>query len=192
MLRGNMLWFSKIYIISLSKDWCCLYIWVKPKIYISWVASPLKKYTFFRFIRWNKFIFMTKNWFSFLLYTFLKHDKLFCTMNSYMIPHDDIHDRKWCHIYDDLIMCMPSKAETTGAGVNKMKISANHNNFITKMFLTIQLLKWIPHFVFCPLIRRLQAFENLKGLREVNGESRGYPLIPVIKCYIFSHVKCNF
>ena len=32
---------------------------------------------------------------------------------------------------------------------------------------------------FCPLIRKLQAFEILKGLNEAKGESRGHPISPV-------------
>ena len=41
-------------------------------------------------------------------------------------------------IYDDVAYCvMSAKTETTGAGVEKVKISANPYNFISKIFLAI-------------------------------------------------------
>ena len=45
-----------------------------------------------------------------------------------------------------------------------------------------------PHFVFCPVIRKLQAFEILKWAQVVNGESRKHPISPV-KYNLYLH--CN-
>ena len=42
---------------------------------------------------------------------------------------------------------MSAEAETKGPGVEKMKISADRNNLITKIFLAIQENEY-PHFVF--------------------------------------------
>ena len=40
------------------------------------------------------------------------------------------------HINDDVVQCaMKAKTETTGAGVEKVKVSANPSNFITKFSL---------------------------------------------------------
>ena len=39
---------------------------------------------------------------------------------------------------------MSVKTETIGAGVEKVKISVNPNNFISKIFLAILLRKLIP------------------------------------------------
>ena len=113
--------------------------WVKRKIYISWVAKPQMKYTFFPSRDEIKVIFISKIWISFLL---------FCTMTLYKIAHDNMLDHKWPHI-------LAPKTETTGAGVKKMKTSANPDNFVTKMFLMIQLRKEYPHFVFLSLVRKL-------------------------------------
>ena len=43
---------------------------------------------------------------------------------------------------------------------------------------------------FCPLIRKLQAFEVLKWAQEVNGESRGHPISPV-KYNLYFHCSEN-
>ena len=56
---------------------------------------------------------------------------------------------------------------------------------------------------FCPLIRKLQAFEILKWVKDVNRECRGHPISPVkynlyFHCsentafYIFTAVKDSF
>ena len=56
---------------------------------------------------------------------------------------------------------MSAKTETIGAGVEKVKISANPDNLITKVFNLTK--KMNTHTMwFCPLIRKLQAFEILK------------------------------
>ena len=42
------------------------------------------------------------------------------------------------HINDDIALCtMSAKTETIGAGVEKVKFSANPDNLITKIFLAI-------------------------------------------------------
>ena len=49
-----------------------------------------------------------------------------------------IHVRILRHINDDVAQCtMTAKTETIRAGVEKVKISANPDNLITKMFLAI-------------------------------------------------------
>ena len=54
-------------------------------------------------------------------------------MMTYMITNEVIFMMMLCYV-----MCLSSKNETTGAGVKKMEFSANPDNFITKMLLTIQ------------------------------------------------------
>ena len=56
----------------------------------------------------------------------------------YMYVYDFIHFRALRPINDDISECaMSAKTKTTGAGVEKVKISANPDNFITKIFLVI-------------------------------------------------------
>ena len=58
---------------------------------------------------------------------------------------------------------MTAKTKTIGAGVEKVKTSANPENFITKLVLTSDLTKKMNTHTLCfsPLIRKLQAFEIL-------------------------------
>ena len=57
---------------------------------------------------------------------------------------------------------MTAKTETISSGVEKVKISANPENLIAKIFLDL-IKKMNTHTLcFCPLIRKLQAFEILK------------------------------
>ena len=63
---------------------------------------------------------------------------------------------------------MSVKTETTGAGVEKVKISANRDNLITNQNIPCDLTKKMnTHTLcFCPLIRKLQAFEILEWAKE--------------------------
>ena len=52
--------------------------------------------------------------------------------------NDVIQFSTLCHINDDVAFCaMTAKTETIGAGVEKVKISANPENFMTKIVLAI-------------------------------------------------------
>ena len=68
--------------------------------------------------------------FLFIIYNF-KCDRFF-------VLYDFIHFRTLRPINDDISECaMSAKTKTTGAGVEKVKISANPDNFMTKIFLVI-------------------------------------------------------
>ena len=59
-------------------------------------------------------------------------------MADFFALNDGIHVRKLRHINDDVAKCaMLAKTETIGRGVEKVKISANPENFITKSFLVL-------------------------------------------------------
>ena len=73
---------------------------------------------------------MTKNLNFCFYYTILSVADFLHYMTSYTFAH-----------YVILMMAMSAKTETTGAVVEKEKISANHDNFITKIFLAIKLRK---------------------------------------------------
>ena len=118
-------------------------------MHISWEAKPGMKYTFSRFTRWNKIIFIQKilNFLS-IIYNF-KRDKFFAL-------NDIIHIHTLRHIN-------LAKTETVGAGAEKVKITANPDNLITKIFPCNLAKKTNTHTLcFCPLIRKLQAFEILE------------------------------
>ena len=68
--------------------------------------------------------------FLFIIYHFkLKRNRFFAV-------NDVIQVRTLRHINDDVALCtMTAKTETIRAGVEKVKISANPDNFITKMSL---------------------------------------------------------
>ena len=56
--------------------------------------------------------------------------------------NDAIHVRTLRHINADVAQCtMTAKTETLRAGVEKVRISTNPDNLITKMFLAILLRK---------------------------------------------------
>ena len=58
-------------------------------------------------------------------------------------------------------MYSDAKTETIRAGVEKVKISAYHDNILPKFSLRSK--KMNTHTLcFCPLLRKLQAFEILK------------------------------
>ena len=59
-------------------------------------------------------------------------------MLQIFVLYDVIHVRTLRHIDDDVALCaMSVKTETTGTGVEKVKISAKRDNLITKIFLAI-------------------------------------------------------
>ena len=57
---------------------------------------------------------------------------------------------------------MSAKTENIGAGGEKVKISANPDNLITKFSCVLAKKMNTYTLCFCPLIRKLQAFEILK------------------------------
>ena len=95
---------------------------------------------------------------------------------------------------------MSAKAETLGAGVEKMKISADRDNLITKNIPWDLTKKMNTHTLcFCPLIRKLQAFEILKWAKEsqwtkqrTSNFTREFHCSENKTFYIFTAVKCSF
>ena len=76
-------------------------------------------------------IFMTNIWIFFSLYTILSRTDFYAL-------YDVIRGRTLGHINYDVWWCeMSAKAETIGAGVEKIKISADCDNLITKVFFAI-------------------------------------------------------
>ena len=65
-------------------------------------------------------------------------------------------------------MCLSAKTETTGAEVEKVKSSANPDNFITKnILLAIHIKKMNTHTLcLCPLVRKLKAVGTMKSTEE--------------------------
>ena len=59
-----------------------------------------------------------------------KHDRFFAL-------YDVIHDANYIILMMTLHNVSVGQTETTGAGVEKVKISANPDNFMTKIFLAI-------------------------------------------------------
>ena len=60
------------------------------------------------------------------------------SVTDFCVVNDVIHVRTLCHINDDVAYCtMTAKTETISAGVEKVKISANPENLIAKIFLGI-------------------------------------------------------
>ena len=55
---------------------------------------------------------------------------------------------------------MSLKNETIGAGVEKVKISVNPNNFITKVILAIPLRKWIPTLIYLSANKKVTGVCN--------------------------------
>ena len=97
----------------------------------------LMKYIFSRFTRCNKWHIHDKNLnFLFNIYNF-KRVRFFALNN---VTLNYVHTLR--HINDNVAQCaMLAKTETIGAGVEKVKISANPDNLITKIFLAIYLRK---------------------------------------------------
>ena len=63
-------------------------------------------------------------------------------MVDFFALNDVIHVDTLRHINDDVAQrAMSAKTETIGAGVEKVKISANPDKFITKIFFAISLRK---------------------------------------------------
>ena len=81
-----------------------------------------------------------------------------------MAVNDVINVRTLCHINDDIAKCtMTAKTETIRPGVEKVKISANPDNLYYQNLPCDLTKKMNTHTLcFCPLIRKLQAFEILK------------------------------
>ena len=76
--------------------------------------------------------------------------------------NDIIHVHTLHNINDDVALCvMSAKTEAIGAGVEKVKFSLNLDNLIT-IFFSCDLTKNTHTLCFCPLIRKLKAFEILK------------------------------
>ena len=68
--------------------------------------------------------------FLFIIYNFKR--------NRFFALNDVIHVRTLRHINDDIALCtMTAKTETIREAVEKVKISANPDNLITKIFLAI-------------------------------------------------------
>ena len=90
-----------------------------------------KYFCIFRFTRWNKWHIQGQNLnYLFIIYNF-KRDRFLAIKTSYTIAH-----------YVILMMTLHNVSETTG--LRESEISANLDNFITKIFFTILFRKWIP------------------------------------------------
>ena len=124
-------------------------------MHISWVATH--EIYIFRFTRWNKWqIHFVKNEFSFFLYIIL-------SVTDFFALYDVIHFCTLRHINDDCITC------NVGQNWNHMSRSRESENFSKSRqidyqnFPCNQTKKMNTHTLcFCPLIRKLQAFEILK------------------------------
>ena len=76
-------------------------------------------------------IFIPKIWIFFLLYTIL-------SVTDFFAVNDVIHVRTLRHFNADVASCtMTAETESIRAGVERVKISTNLDNFITKIFLAI-------------------------------------------------------
>ena len=140
---------------------------------ISWVAKPRMKYTFSRFMRWNKWHIHSKLWILFSLYIILSVTDI-CTKWRHTRSH--ITSYKWWRC----IMC------SVGQSWNHRSRSRKSENFsksrqsyyhicpcdLTKKMNTYTLC-------FCPLIRKLQAFEIRKWAEGSQRKNRGHPISPV-------------
>ena len=152
------------------------------------ISSPLMKYTFSNFMRWNKWHIHSKNFnFLFIIYNF-KSDRFFAL-------YDVIHVCTLRCIVDDIALCaMSTKTETTGARVEKVRISANLDYFI-KMKFPCDLIKTMntPALCFCLLIIKkvIGVWKSEVGSGKLMEKAEDIQFDLWNTTYIFTAVKYN-
>ena len=88
---------------------------------------------------------------------------------------------------------MTAKTETIRAGVEKVKISANPDNLITKMFLWSNLENEYPHFVFLSTNKKVTGVWNSEvGSRKSMEKAKDIQFHPWNTTYIYTAVKIQF
>ena len=126
-------------------------------MHISWVAKPLMKYTFSRYMRWNKWHIHSKNLnFLFIVYNF-KLNRFLCSKCCHTSSHIVSYYWWHCILYNDS-QNWKHKSRCRNSENFSKSWQLNYQNSpcdLTKKMNTHSLC-------FCPLIRKLQAFEILE------------------------------